>query len=57
VQIREATGDIPDVWINLAHVYVAQEQYEYAIRMYQHVIDKFYANPDPTLLVINYHCT
>jgi len=33
VQVREATGDMPDVWINLAHVYLAQGQHVNAIKM------------------------
>ena len=26
-QVREATADISDVWLNLAHIYVEQKQY------------------------------
>ena len=33
IQVREATGDMPDVWINLAHVYVAQGLYLNAIKL------------------------
>jgi RNA polymerase-associated protein CTR9 len=33
VQVREATAEMPDVWINLAHVYLAQRQYINAIKM------------------------
>ena len=32
-QVREATADIPDVWLNLAHIYVEQKQYVSAIQM------------------------
>ena len=32
-QAREATADVPAVWINLAHVYVEQKQYTSAIQM------------------------
>jgi len=32
-QVREATADIPDVWLNLAHIYVEQKQYVAAIQM------------------------
>jgi RNA polymerase-associated protein CTR9 len=45
-QIREATGDVPDVWINLAHIYVAQRQYDHAIKMYHHIIEKFNRGTD-----------
>lgn len=32
-QVREATADISDVWLNLAHIYVEQKQYISAIQM------------------------
>lgn len=32
-QVREATADFCDVWLNLAHVYTAQKQYVNAIQM------------------------
>lgn len=32
-QVREATADLPDVWLNLAHVYIEQKQYISAIQM------------------------
>ena len=32
-QVREATADMPDVWLNLAHIYVEQKQYTSAIQM------------------------
>ena len=32
-QVREATADVPDVWLNLAHIYVEQKQYISAIQM------------------------
>ena len=32
-QVREATADMPDVWLNLAHIYVEQKQYISAIQM------------------------
>ena len=32
-QVREATADMPDVWFNLAHIYVEQKQYTSAIQM------------------------
>lgn len=36
-QVREATADVPDVWLNLAHIYVEQKQYIGAIQMVLHV--------------------
>ena len=32
-QVREATAELPDVWLNLAHVYIEQKQYISAIQM------------------------
>lgn len=32
-QVREATADVADVWLNLAHSYVEQKQYVAAIQM------------------------
>lgn len=32
-QVREATADFCDVWLNIAHIYVEQRQYVSAIQM------------------------
>ena len=32
-QVREATAEFADVWINIAHVYVEQKQYVSAVQM------------------------
>lgn len=32
-QVREATAEFSDVWLNIAHVYVEQKQYVSAIQM------------------------
>jgi RNA polymerase-associated protein CTR9 len=32
-QVREATADFCDVWLNIAHVYVEQKQFVSAIQM------------------------
>ncbi len=41
-EVREATADFCDVWLNIAHVYVEQRQYVAAIQMYENCIRKFY---------------
>ncbi|XP_071509624.1 RNA polymerase-associated protein CTR9 homolog [Diadema antillarum] len=41
-QVREATADVSDVWLNLAHIYVEQRQYISAIQMYENCIKKFF---------------
>lgn len=32
-QVREATADFCDVWLNIAHIYVEQRQYVAAVQM------------------------
>ena len=32
-QVREATADMCDVWLNIAHIYVEQKQYVSAVQM------------------------
>lgn len=41
-QVREATADFCDVWLNIAHIYVEQKQYISAIQMYENCLKKFY---------------
>lgn len=49
-QVREATADFPDVWINIAHIYVEQRQYVAAVQMYENCLKKFYNNSNTTIL-------
>ena len=41
-QVREATADMCDVWLNIAHIYVEQKQYAAAVKMYENCLKKFY---------------
>lgn len=41
-QVREATAEFCDVWINIAHVYVEQKQYISAVQMYENCMKKFF---------------
>ncbi|XP_050262999.1 protein CTR9 homolog [Quercus robur] len=55
-QVQEAaSGNIfvqmPDVWINLAHVYFAQGNFSLAVKMYQNCLRKFYYNTDSQILL------
>ncbi|VIO92177.1 TPR Domain containing protein [Brugia malayi] len=50
-QVREATADFSDVWINIAHVYMEQKQYVAAIQMYDNCIKKFNRHNDVSLLL------
>ena len=40
--MREATADFCDVWLNIAHIYVEQQQYVAAIQMYENCLKKFH---------------
>lgn len=49
-QVREVTADFPDVWINIAHIYVEQKQYVAAVQMYENCLKKFYNNSNTEIL-------
>merc|ERR1719330_2231161 len=49
-QVREATADFCDVWLNIAHIYVEQKQYISAIRMYENCLKKFFKHPNVEVL-------
>ena len=46
-QVREATSEMPDVWFNLAHIYVEQKQHTNAIQMYKNAMRTFKLTADP----------
>ncbi|KAL5158478.1 Protein CTR9 [Glycine soja] len=55
-QVQEAASgsvfvQMPDVWINLAHVYFAQGNFTLAVKMYQNCLRKFYHNTDSQILL------
>ncbi|CAA6659094.1 unnamed protein product [Spirodela intermedia] len=55
-QVQEAASgsifvQIPDVWINLAHVYFAQGHFALAVKMYQNCLRKYYYNTDTQVLL------
>jgi len=37
-QVREATADFCDVWLNIAHIYVEQRQFVAAVQMVGYII-------------------
>jgi len=49
-QVREATADFCDVWLNIAHIYVEQKQYISAIQMYENCLKKFFKFPQVEVL-------
>ncbi|KAK4415749.1 protein CTR9 [Sesamum alatum] len=56
LQVLEATGrsfnvQMPDVFINLAHVHFAQGNFALAVKMYQNCLRKFYYNTESQLLL------
>ncbi|XP_051148255.1 protein CTR9 homolog [Andrographis paniculata] len=55
-QVQEAASgssnvQMPDVWINLAHVHFAQGNFALAVKMYQNCLRKFYNNTDSQVLL------
>lgn len=48
-QVREATADFSDVWLNIAHILVEQKQYIRAIQMYENCAKKFYKHTSSEL--------
>lgn len=55
-QVLEAASgnnlsQMPDVWINVAHVYFAQGNFTLAVKMYQNCLRKFYFNTDSQILL------
>lgn len=55
-QVHEAASgsifvQMPDVWINLAHIYFAQGLFQQAVKMYQNCLRKFFYNTDATILL------
>merc|ERR1712029_582898 len=50
-EVREATADFCDVWLNIAHIYVEQQQYVSAIQMYENCLKKFYKHSNVEVLL------
>lgn len=50
-EVREATADFCDVWLNIAHIYVEQHQYVAAIQMYENCLKKFFKAPSVEVLL------
>ncbi|KAK6741499.1 hypothetical protein RB195_009387 [Necator americanus] len=50
-QVREATSEFEDVWINIAHVYIELGQYVPALQMYSNAIKKFEREQDHQCLL------
>jgi len=51
IKVREATTTMPDVWLNLGHVYLAQGEFVNAIKMYQNCLRKFFGNKNPEIML------
>lgn len=50
-QVRESTADFPDVWINIAHIYVELKQYVNAIQMYENCHKRFFTHSNPEIML------
>ncbi|CAM9716511.1 unnamed protein product [Chrysoparadoxa australica] len=49
-RVREVSAEVlGDVWVNLAHVYLAQNKRSEAIRLYQNCLKKFHGGRDSSL--------
>jgi len=42
IQVREATNDVPEPWLNLAHIYYDQGFYINAIKLYENCLHRFF---------------
>lgn len=43
-KVRESSSEVSQHWLNLAHIYVEQERYVSAIKLYETVLTKLYGN-------------
>mmetsp|Transcript_8317 Transcript_8317/g.30707 ORF Transcript_8317/g.30707 Transcript_8317/m.30707 type:complete len:1087 (-) Transcript_8317:39-3299(-) len=50
LKIRESTADIPEIWINLAHVEMCQGNFINAASMYEKCLQKIYQGPSVHVL-------
>ena len=50
-QVREATAEFSDVWLNIAHILVEQKQYIRAIQMYENCAKKFCKQPNAEIML------
>ncbi|KAL2483196.1 Protein CTR9-like protein [Forsythia ovata] len=55
-QVQEAASgssnvQMPDIWINLAHIHFGQGNFALAVKMYQNCLQKFYYNTDSEVLL------
>ncbi|ETV78135.1 hypothetical protein H257_08339 [Aphanomyces astaci] len=50
-QVREAAPDMPDAWINLGHIHMAEHRFGEAIQLYQVSLAKHYKGQDVSVLL------
>ena len=51
MKVRESTSNFPDVWVNLAHVFILQGQFSNAISLYSKALNKFYYGQNGNVLL------
>jgi len=51
IQVREATSDAPEPWLNLAHVYCEQGLYVNAIKLYENCLRRMYGGAKDALVL------
>jgi tetratricopeptide (TPR) repeat protein len=50
IQVREASIDTPEPWLNLAHIYCAQKSFENGVKLYENCLKKFFPEGNATVL-------
>ena len=51
MKVKESAPNFPDVWVNLAHIFIKQKHYSSAISLYSKALTKFYYGKDDHLLL------
>eukprot|EP01080_Neovahlkampfia_damariscottae_P000686 gene686-8938_t len=51
LKCRETTSEIPEIWLNLAHIFVCSKEYNQAIKLYESCLKKFYENKNIEILI------
>jgi RNA polymerase-associated protein CTR9 len=49
--VREGTNAMPDVLVNLAHIYIARGDFQKAITLYENALRKHHDNANPKLIL------
>jgi hypothetical protein len=50
IQVREASINTPEPWINLAHIYCAQKSFENGVKLYENCLKRFFPKGNATVM-------